>query len=1591
MKVKNIFLEGKMNKDLDERLVPKGQYTDAQNIRVSNSNGSDVGAVENALSNEVLTDLDFGDTPRCIGSCTNSSDRKMYWFVVSNDGSFIAEYDEKNDTSEIVLEDRREGTTNILGFTPGDLIDCDVLVDDDNEKVYIYFTNGVSAPKKIEVGHAKTLTASEFTFDDVSVIVKPPINRPDIAPKTTSSDLERKNNLKEKFIMFSYRYKYRDDQYSAMSPFSNVAFLPDSYHFNFEDHTLDCMVNIYDEVDITFNTGGVNVQEVDVLFKESGQSTVYLARTFNKEDEGYGDDEEQTFTFSNNQIYKVLPDKELLRLYDNVPLTAKTQEIINNRLVYGNYTENYDLVDADGNQVNPDLTLSYDNKVQVEGEAYTSVKSNRDYEVGIVYLDEHGRSTTVLTGGDNSTYVKPYSSLRKNELSVFISHKAPKWAKYYRFFIKESVTSYDNIMSAVFEVDDDENDIYVKIGGDDPNKVKDGDFITMKRGTSGVMSVTEDLKVNNVKRQERNFLDYDDSATDTEQEPGVYMSLAQKGSFLIQGTSFTDADRGGTERATGSGSELFEGRSSNVTDGPYFYGSNEDANDLNFVSATYNTSNTNHARIEIEISSKGTTNDKFRWRRRFRKSSTWGNWTDEIDCTTSNYTIELNTGEEVVVNFGSANGHEIGDRWTLNYKPGNAWHNGDDYNHHRRAYAHIRFNTPYENGIEAGSVFDIYLETRKGTSHRLTTYQTDTITADRKYDTFEELWHEMNLWKGLAEANIPEDCISFRRGDRTAGATNRDRLTFTENTSDPLLMVLESQHRRATRNEYRICKSEIVLNMKLSEEQNSTFLAETKPETVNNDIYYEIGKTYSLSSIGYHLGDAEANDIDQDFQTDAVITLDFFNCFAWANGHESIKIKDSFFGNRYSFDTRPLTSIEKYQENERRSSLTYSNVYDQTTNYNGLNEFNLSTANYKDLDDADGDIQNIMSRDTNLIVFQENKISQVLYNKNVLFTATGQGDVSQSTEILGQQIPYLGEYGVTTSPHTVTRWGGRIYAADPRRGCVLRISQDGITEISQYGMRDWFRDNMSPTNGNFLIGGYDPINGQYVLSIQDSVEEWREDSTTCELFTWKVDTFDCEDLPFECSDAGFTMSGGVAGASTSGQGSVTSGTITSISPATYTSGPATYTATITVPSGWSNAGESIECTATATGTATTTTTEAPTTTTTLATFSCTTAGFSMSDAQTGQSSTSHGSVSTGTITAISPSTIQTGSNTYTATITVPSGYSNSGQSITCTDTATGTATTTLATFTCTTANFSMTNGVEGSSTSGQGSVSAGTITAISPTTYTSGSATYTATITVPSGYTNSGQSISCTATATGSATTTLATFTCTTASFSMSDGASGASTSGQGTVSAGTITAISPSTYTAGSSTYTATITVPSGYTNSGQSISCTATATGTTTLPVFTCTTANFTMQAGTQGDSTSGRGSVSAGTITAISPTTYQSGTSTYTATITVPSGYSNSGQSITCTASATASTTTNCIDRTVQMSGPWNFNLVCQQSPNTTFYKDGASSTVEVGDRIYTANLCSAVYYPTAGYYVTQDGTFVEINNQGQVTSKTACEEV
>ena len=82
--VKNNFLGSKMNKDLDYRLVPEGEYITAQNVQITKSEGSDVGVVQNINGNSLTyTTPLFNPTYSCIGSFFDDKENRVFLFVTN--------------------------------------------------------------------------------------------------------------------------------------------------------------------------------------------------------------------------------------------------------------------------------------------------------------------------------------------------------------------------------------------------------------------------------------------------------------------------------------------------------------------------------------------------------------------------------------------------------------------------------------------------------------------------------------------------------------------------------------------------------------------------------------------------------------------------------------------------------------------------------------------------------------------------------------------------------------------------------------------------------------------------------------------------------------------------------------------------------------------------------------------------------------------------------------------------------------------------------------------------------------------------------------------------------------------------------------------------------------------------------------------------------------------------------------------------------------------------------------------------------------------------------------------------------------------
>ena len=181
---------------------------------------------------------------------------------------------------------------------------------------------------------------------------------------------------------------------------------------------------------------------------------------------------------------------------------------------------------------------------------------------------------------------------------------------------------------------------------------------------------------------------------------------------------------------------------------------------------------------------------------------------------------------------------------------------------------------------------------------------------------------------------------------------------------------------------------------------------------------------------------------------------------------EETRIKGGFNNPQLSLGVRAYVVNENRSSTNRKHSLIYSGLLNTRTGFNQTNVFSIADPIIKDLDPINGSIQKLYTEDTNLNVFQENKVSKVLINKNAIYSGD-QGSQDGNNNFLGQPVGYLGEYGISRNPESFAFYGYRKYFSDRDRASILRLSRDGITEISSYGMKDFFRDTLSKISDNF--------------------------------------------------------------------------------------------------------------------------------------------------------------------------------------------------------------------------------------------------------------------------------------------------------------------------------------------------------------------------------------------------------------------------------------------------------------------------------------------------------------------------------------------
>ena len=395
------FTAGKMNKTFDERVVPNGEYIDAMNVRMGSTENSEFGVIENTKGNISLTTLKFQGTPlsvdaKCIGAYEDGSIETIYWFV--HDPSFPLGLTGKLDlvvsyntntlslTYHVITINNGGGVDTTLNFNPQYLITGVNKIEE-----LLFFTDNYNAPRSININRnyaipsgaplydAGGLTGQLLLEESLLVIKKPPSESPTVQLVNTPGE---QNFLEERFISFAYRYLYADGQYSATSQWSDIAFSPNGFELTIEAYLNEGMINAFNACKVTYWTGNSLVLGIDLLFKQSESNIIKIIDKQNKADLGIPNNTTKTLTFDNSKIFTVLPEAELLRLYDNVPRFAQAQTLMGNRIMYGNYVEGYDLVSLNGQP----LQLTYEaNLIQedIASEALDSSSETSVYDIDI--------------------------------------------------------------------------------------------------------------------------------------------------------------------------------------------------------------------------------------------------------------------------------------------------------------------------------------------------------------------------------------------------------------------------------------------------------------------------------------------------------------------------------------------------------------------------------------------------------------------------------------------------------------------------------------------------------------------------------------------------------------------------------------------------------------------------------------------------------------------------------------------------------------------------------------------------------------------------------------------------------------------------------------------------------------------------------------------------------------------------------------------------------------------------------------------------------------------------------------------------------
>ena len=1102
-----------LNKDTDERLIKSYEMVDAVNVQISTDDSGDNGVIKNIRSTEAATNTDeyeflqSNDDVKVVGSVEDHENGYVYFFVWNSTAlnHAILKYDISDNSYTIVAEGN-------LNFPEYGYVDAAILNDPTHgDSSIIFFTDNNNEPRKVNVNRLPDgfdINQSITLFPEyLHACIKTPV-LPIQFKFVTDNEYSNVNNFwRQEGCYFAYRYILKDGFYSPISvyskvaiPFNNVQQGDNGVLYNSENC---CILTLPDMADYDGE-----IEKIQIMYRDGNAGNMYLieevspdadiVREANDTLRTIWDYTNREYRFYNNESLQVVSEKDVLKMFEGVPSKAAAVEIAGDRLMYGNYIDGVDNYDLSNAVIKP---------------VYSDIE-DVDLSIDVSSTYTTGTSTVNIDLSNLPTAIQ-----QDSVLSLVVA------------FNPDAIYNYDGANSTAINAagslqDSLENDLFF---GEDINSpliavnpninfeiVVSVDAAMSK---SSLLSAIVDIINGNTVNQNVDVI-----STNLTSTSNTHGSITINGgsSYQIDAANFSFS---AVNASLASNIVSFDVKMSDVTDVVFAIGNNyptvtdedgffnlttAEAATVRYIANTESAlvpyDNGNYFSAGQKISSfKAGCNHEFGvvyYDGRGRRSN--------VCYAGSTYVRqqgERQSKGRASVNIGLA--QVIPPPWATHYQI--------VYGGNSTINEFVQFSVP-----------DAYITNTEFDLPSGTTSPTEVLFVPTAF-----LQNSEVSYAEVTGAVTPDlspvlythshgdilRIISYNTDDTTVEypvnynfevlgvvtLTEDENPLYIPSTSSETYSIGEFLVLRNNPNNTGFTRSDVLNDS--DKWKNRVFVEVFKPKKNKDEgeiIFYETGvvgtienNNHTPSSVQVHNGDCffRKKYMNNNYSNNGSFFLPLSNTdegWQFGTNYDNFYLETESFNDRFKSDTvnqgRAAFVVDTSKEIRRKSSITFSERHVLANGRSYILSFNKHENNRYDLPVKYGAINRIIDQSETITCLQDRKVSRVPIDRSIISTATGNESLILSTEPFGLASFYQGDYGSSNDPSAVIKIDGNVFFTDKRVGKVLKLSNEGVSVISDANMSSFFEDNLLPANNitdYYLTAGYDPMNEEVLFSLVD--------------------------------------------------------------------------------------------------------------------------------------------------------------------------------------------------------------------------------------------------------------------------------------------------------------------------------------------------------------------------------------------------------------------------------------------------------------------------------------------------------------------------